>query len=370
MQIEIVDDGSGLDDLASEWADLRRRSVDNHYGPSIDAARDAWRYLAGQGAFRLRIVVGRHSGRMVLAWPLLIHRRLAWRQATWLGVRNEYRDVLVEQAPQRPEWIEAAWHVVKSRLGVDLVSCPCVRDDAAAFTILDREASAAVRRDTTLFLPVGQWPDWEGYFPTLSRKFRRDQERRERRLAERGDVVFEFVDDAAGIDRSLRWMFARKKAWARRMHLRENYSDDYRHYLNAVSRHALSSGTLLFGILRLNDDILAAVLGLARSSHMTMVLTSYDRAWMSFGPGRLLIERMLRWAFERKLTVVDFGIGTETYKYTLTAHEAPLSSYLVPCTRWGAAYVTWYRSPLRDLLKGAYRRMPVRIQRAVRADSP
>ena len=241
----------------------------------------------------------------------------------------------------------AAWQAAKSGLGADLIWCPAVRDAAVAKEIFDQERSALIRRDPTLNLPIERWPSCDAFRQELRRKFVDDQDRRLRRLLEQGNISFRQLDETHEIERTLHWMFRHKTAWAKRMAVRTHFTEHYRRYLSAICEDALAAGNLLFGVLTMDNEIIAAEIDIIDGPRLEMLIGAYDRDWKSFGPGSLLFERMLAWAFERNLAVVDFRIGAERYKRNFPAEEAWLCSYLVPCTVKGWRVVAWRRLALR-----------------------
>ena len=80
----------------------------------------------------------------------------------------------------------------------------------------------------------------------------------------------------------------------------------------------------------------------------------------------MLLEEMVKLAFERRLSRVDFRIGLEPYKREYSVDEIQMSTYVVPCSRWGACYTAWLRSPLRPAIRSGYRVLPTAVQDAMR----
>lgn len=367
--IEILDGKNALDALEPEWTELCGRAAEHHCSQTIYWARHAWTYVSRHGGCRLRVVVGREQGRLVLVWPLVIRNHLAWRQADWLGSGNEYRDVLVDRDLAHSEWIDAAWRVITGRLGVDLVRCPAIRPEAAVASLLRQQAAAAVWQAPALYIPIDQWPDWQTASRGMNSKLRRELRRRRRRLSERGHVIFRALDDLAQVERAVSWLIAQKRAWAQRktMRIGRLQSSAYEHFLTGVARDALRVGHLLLGVLELDGKILAAQLSFVAGSRMELYMISYDREWKSYGPGLLLLNEMIALSFEEQLRTVDFRTGLEAFKHNFLSEQTGTNEYIVPCSRWGACYVVWRRSPLRAAIKSGYRALPTAVQGALKS---
>lgn len=370
LQIEIVRGDEALDVLKSEWMELSTRAREHFCSQTFYWASHAWKHAVARGDCRLSILTGRDQGRLVLVWPFVLRRHLAWQEAEWLGATYEYRDVLVERSPVAGRWIDEAWGFLKTELGADLVSCPSIRPDAAVFPLLNKEASAVRRHWPILFIAADRWPDWDSYRQSLRAKFRRDQQRRRRRLAERGRVALEIAESGEQVDRLMGWLFAQKRAWAlrHRLYLPWLESGAYEDFLHAAARDALGSDELWLGALKVNDQILAVQLAFVCRSRMELYMITYDRAWRSYGPGRLMLEEAVKWAFDNKISVVDFRTGLEPFKYGFANDETWRTDHLVPCGRWGACYVAWRRSVVRGVIARMHAALPAGVRRVLTVD--
>lgn len=367
LTFEIFEGREGLDGLEVEWTALCGRAAAHHCSQTFYWAVHAWAYAARRGGCRLRILVGRDQGRLVLVWPLVVRSHGPWRLADCLGSTYEYRDVLVEQNPASREWIDAAWRVIAARLGVDLVRCVSIRPDAAVSSLLKEQAAAAVWRSPTLFIPIERWPNWQIASQGMTAKSRRELRRCRRRLSDCGQVTIQVLDDQEEVERALTWLFVHKRAWARRKGVRIDWlqSEAYQTFLTGIAKDALRAGHLLFGVLKLDGKILAALLSFVAGSRMELYMMSYDREWGSYGPGRLLLNEMINLAFERRFRAVDFRSGLESFKRDFMTDKARWNNYMVPCSRWGACYTAWLRSLLRAAIKSGYQALPAAVQDAM-----
>lgn len=355
MEIILQSGDDAIEVLAGEWRDLHHRIENSPDRQSVERTRHAWRFFTESGDCELKIVVGRVDGRVVLIWPFVLDRPPGRAVGSWLGIEFDYRDVIAEPGIDRMARIKAAWQEAKAKLDADLIWCPAVRDSAVARDIFDQERAALVRCDPVLNLFIQGWPGWESFRQDLPRKFVREQDRRLRRMSQRGQISFRLIDEADAIDDALRWMFRHKSAWATRSAVYTRYTEPYRRYLAAICTDALASEKLLFGVLTLDNRIISAEIDIMEGSQLEMVFSAYDREWKSFGPGLLLFDQMLAWAFERNVTLVDFRIGAERYKRNYPVDQASLNSYLVPCTPRGRRIIAWRRMDLANRAKKAVR---------------
>ena len=88
-------------------------------------------------------------------------------------------------------------------------------------------------------------------------------------------------------------------------------------------------------------------------------------------PARLLLERLVRWCFDRGLAEFDFMPGDQEYKAQWSDGELPVIDHHVPIGVIGRAKLAWHVSGLATLarhpgLRALYQRLPPSIRRRLR----
>jgi CelD/BcsL family acetyltransferase involved in cellulose biosynthesis len=156
------------------------------------------------------------------------------------------------------------------------------------------------------------------------------------------------------------WLLARKMLWFERTETNEFWFRNVEHhdFLKAMAFDAHSSGTLRLARLRVDSKTIAAKLGFLHKGRFDVLVSAYDRDWLSYGPSQILTEECLEWSFRNNVRVFDFRIGDESYKYVWANRQAAIGVHLIPCTRRGRLYVAWFGSSLRGGLKKAFRKVP------------
>jgi len=369
----IVADEQEFRSLEPEWRDLfervRRR---NHY-QSFDWTWRIWEHIARARRQKLFVVVGRRAGKVVLIWPLVRYRKLLSRTAEWIGGEHSYyNDVLVEDAPEAAEWLEAAWSHVTKRL--DFMWLSHVRDDAALVPCLERAAGVVRNVEAAPYVEWSDWSDWEAYWRERSKNLRKDLGRRRRRLEEQGDVGFSVVTSPDEVGATLEWMLELKADWMRSKGLRMQDggvdSADVQGLYRAAVADACASGNLCLVTLTLNGNTLAAEMGVQFEGEHFGVMAVYDPAWEKFSPGALLMKDLLQWTLEDNGKIYDFMPVGESYKYLWAPKEAKVTTYLIPCSRRGRALVAWRRSRLGATVRRLLRLRPADLPRILRNRFP
>lgn len=358
IDFEIVERPERLAALEPEWRALYARLPSPSYALSFDWIWTGWECIARPRGRRLFIVVGRQDGRPVLIWPLVVHRRGPVHQAQWLGSEtSEYRDVLVEPGPAAAAWLDAAWALVRAQSGADILYAHYVRDDAALAPLLARQKEARREPESAPFVAWARWPDWQSYADTIPSKTRRDQRRRRRRLAERGESILSVSRSAERTRAVVRWTIDRKIDWFHRQGIAVHWFEaaDHLAFLERIAARAEKSGTLFLGTLDLDGVPIAAEFGFVCGGRLESWLGAFDPAWAALSPGRLLQEDVLQWSFEQGHQVLDLRpSGKFEYKRLWAPEEMPVASYVVPFSAAGRLYARWLDSTVRERLKTAY----------------
>ena len=365
----IVADEQEFRSLEPEWRDLFRRLKGRNYFQTFDWNWRSWEHVARRRRQTLFVVVGKRAGKVVLIWPLVRFRRLLLRSAEWIGGEFAYcHDVLVEDAPEAGEWLEAAWGYVLER--VDYMWLNHMTDDAALVPFLRRVAGVVREVEAAPYIDWSEWSDWEAYWRKRSRNLRGDVGRRRRRLAEQGEVAFEPVTSAPEIRKTLDWILEHKAAWMKRKGLRiQDEGVDTagtQEFYRAYVADACASDNLRLFRLTLDGNILAAEMGILFEGVFVYEIGAYDPDWEKFAAGKVLMADLVRWTLENDCTVFDFMPYGESYKYLWAPKEANNTTYLVPCSLRGRILVAWRRSRLGATMRRLVRLRPADFSRILR----
>lgn len=164
------------------------------------------------------------------------------------------------------------------------------------------------------------YPNWhervagmtsEDFLSTRSRDFRRSIRRRERRLAERGDVSFEMITEPQRVDDALT---AYRRVFAMRApHLQEEPLPPA--YVPGSMHAAARVGALRYGMVHVAGEPAAYQYCVVSGGVAFFIRTGYDTRFRKLGVGKHVIFGVLAHVLdEDHVDVVDFGIGDHEYK--------------------------------------------------------
>jgi CelD/BcsL family acetyltransferase involved in cellulose biosynthesis len=168
----------------------------------------------------------------------------------------------------------------------------------------------ALERDAKILVEF-QSEDWRDYQQgCLGAKFRRELKREERRLGEVGRVTLRREKDPRLVMAALgRLHIIRSAQRGRRSVFGQPVS-----FINAHVRQAARDGYLASYQLLLDDQPVAALLAFEKDARAWMTHIAFDPTYHTYGPGMLLIHRMLEDQLDHGLRIFDFGMGDGAFK--------------------------------------------------------
>jgi CelD/BcsL family acetyltransferase involved in cellulose biosynthesis len=283
---------------------------------------------------------------MVLVWPFVIVRRRFWSMLCPLGSEtNVYSDVLVENNPKADLWVARAWQKLRLTCSSDIISLPFVRVNSRLDRIVSKERPLDVWERSVSGVNWEGNQKWDSYYQSLDRNFRYSLRSRRRRLTENGNLTFDAVTNHEQFSPILDWLFSHKTEWLIRTKHRSpwNNTELYKEFLLKVASERGGIGKIILFVLKFDGQTIAAVLARISKFDVEAVVAAFDRTYNKYGPGQLLYEDILKWAFERRLEF-DFRVGDEVYKRNWTNRESKVIAYRFSNSIWGEVFSLASRS--------------------------
>ncbi len=176
--------------------------------------------------------------------------------------------------------------------------------------------------------PTIMWEDfadWDAFIQHVkqrkSKKFWKDSNRRRRKLEEEvGPLEFILGDDRPEI-------LATCMAWKSEQYRNSGEFDDFAHEEHIrLFQELADRGLLMVSSLSSAQGPIAIDLNLYYEGRLYSWIASYDRAYSTYAPGRLLLLEALEESFKRGHKEFDFLIGNEPYKWIYATHARLISS--------------------------------------------
>ncbi|HWU56281.1 MAG TPA: GNAT family N-acetyltransferase, partial [Rhizomicrobium sp.] len=264
IQFSVVRDDAGFRGLETDWRGLSQAVDPTHFFQSFDWCWHAWQCLASKAGRRLRILVGRADGQVVLILPLMV----AGPFLRVLGSELfEFHDALVLPGPDRDGWLREALQAAE-RLGGAALLLRDVRQDGDLSGFLHQQKGAGRSRvaGKTSFIQLGDFDGWQSYFETLPKQLKSDQRRQWRRLGELPDPGrFEILENPSEQLELLHWLHVEKAKWLEGQKGMTGGglfgSEGYRDFLLTVVPVLAAQGQVMMCRIVSGGEILAGLLG-------------------------------------------------------------------------------------------------------------
>ena len=271
-------------------------------------------------AARLAVGVVRRDGRLAAVLPLALSgdtgRSLTSAQTPQFGL-------VTDDA-------ELAGHVIGAftGLGISRLVLSYVDRDDPLVGALRRQSTARGQRLVERVMLRSPFVRVDGtlddYRSRLSSSFRADLRRRDRRLAERGDVKFEVCGGSDGLEEMLAqgWLLE-AAGWKGALGTAVAAHPSTRRFYAEIARRAAARDRLRLYFLRLDRSPIAFYFGLEQQRILYLLKGGFDPAYARFSPGMLLMERLIARAFEGGLDRIELLGGNEPHKlrWTSSSHE-------------------------------------------------
>jgi len=350
IELEIVRDSDALIGLRDDWQRLWEATVRDFYVLSFPVVWRFWTQVFEPSGCELRVVVGRLGGRVALIWPQYVRGKRIyglWREARWLGRDPlDYGEVLVEPSAGSETWIEAALRYSIAQAGADFMFLESVREDAKARPVVERLCTWKQADDPAPFLRLGSISEGATLEKHIPKRFRGSMNRRARRLAEIGEVRFDFTREPDQLEDMVKWMNDRKWEWVdeRGVVHPHGLEDEHASSLIDTIRDGAAAGHVLVGRLTLDDKLLAASVSFLSNNRLYYDYGSFDLRWAKYSPGSLLLRETIRWAVDNGIQVFDFAPGADHYKTKWSDGDVGITDYFIACTLLGRVYLVLRRS--------------------------
>lgn len=318
--------------LEAEW----RALFDAAERPST-YQRHRWLRLGWELAWRsplnrLRVILIRDaSGQLVMAGAFVIYfYRLVPTVAFLNSGTPQSEDVLWRPSP---DTAAQAALLLDTLVGVSglapMLRVLRIRDDSPfKAAAISRGLRRTVKEKlASPYLRLGDHPDYESYFETLSHNIRVDHRRRLRRLDEMPGFAYRHETGEAARE-ALRWSFDTKREWLikRGRSARWLTNGQIDRFLLAYLDGSDDVPETWVATFRVGDRIIASTISFIERDQVIFCKIAHDPDYGKHSPGRTLTLREIEQAYGRGLAEFDFGQGTVEWKRRLTNSERLVTS--------------------------------------------
>lgn len=324
-QSQWIENPSEFGMLSEAWDAALRRSGDDNPFLLSEFVLTWWKYF-GNG-LRLRILVIRNGDTIVGGLPLLCDQGglltfpggIAANYTEWLAMQDQHRlwPILLEALAERTDW---------QRLRLPRYRASRLTTDRDVLRQAARERGLlcdVLETDQTYLIMLSDGS--RGCFQRLPRKLRTSLRRSERELARFGPISLRSSD---------RWETVRDwfslycqfsvRAFQQRKQESAFEDDHYRMFVRDFLEQACRNHYIDANVLTVGERIIAMHFGYAIRDHLNYVFTTFDSEFARWGPGHLLIYRLVQLAEQRRNPLIDLFTGEQLYKRQWSNRKEPV----------------------------------------------
>lgn len=341
---------ASLDDARAEWETLA--ALDGNIFTTFDWASAWWTDLRAEASLLLagcRRLDGSTAGIL----PLIVRREGRLRVVRLLGHGPADQLAPLCAPADRQDVADALRRFLMTGGAGDLFLGDWMPADAGWASML---GATTLLREANPVLSIGG-VEWEQFLAGRSSNFRQQVRRRERHLAERGDLRFRLATDSATLGSDLETLFrlhdARWKASGSSV-----FAGRQREFHRAFATAAFERGWLRLWLLELDGQPLAAWYGFRCGGAEWYYQSGRDPAAGADAVGFVLLCHTIREAMNDGMSEYRMLRGHEGYKARFADRDPGLESVGLGITPRGRAALLERRT--RPVIGGALRRLRAR----------
>lgn len=317
-----------------KWTDVLNLSEENHIFQTYEYTSTWWKHFGqNQKNRKLLLLVVEDSGDIVAIAPLMITMLPFINKAVIQFVGTDicdYMDFIINSKNYENYLLKIIEYLSTLRfLEIDLKYVP---DGSKLLQNIDSSSesiSGKIRQvDASPYINLQK--SWTGIVEGLKKKLKGEISRNEKRMREKGNLVFKCYTRELPPNKILNYYFdLHIKKWR---DYSQKYSQfQYKHWRDFITNLSLSisdRGWLDISYLELNKKMAACHFGFRYNDRFYYYMPTFDPALADYSPAKILIMRIMEQSHNTGLKEFDFLRGMEPYKLAWTKLARPIYNVL------------------------------------------
>jgi CelD/BcsL family acetyltransferase involved in cellulose biosynthesis len=255
----------------------------------------------------------------------------------------------------RSDILERMWRVLCDPSRWDVIRLHHLPEGSptlsAALAVARERGWRALVRETFLtpwrpLCPPAPWD--EG----LTRKFKSNLRRRERRLGELGALRCDIARGGRTLQLALESFYELEaRGWKGHSRSAVAQRPPVKRFYDRLVERAAADGGVWIPVLTLSDTPIAAQVLRISGRTMFGLKTAYDEAYARYGPGQVLTSRVIRYGLDHGMEALDLMAGNATYKADWARRFLAHHELLLFAPSLAGRYAYWVRYGVREQVK-------------------
>lgn len=327
MQVSVICDRDGLLSLAGEWTSLLAKSTSDAISLTPEWIIAWWDNFGAEN--RMHLVAVRHGGRLVGVAPMMeavtSYRHVHIRKITMMANGHSPATGFITDRDRDAEVKSAILGHLDALPGVDMIEFPHLDDNGSACgPVIDYIKKMGLRYGIkrgleSPYIPIDT--DWETFFRTRHRKFKKAIRNKINRADKSGDISVEKVTVMSAADPAVEEMFSISgKSWKKEAGTDLASDGNARGFYRSLCDALGPRGVISIWLLRQGPTPIAFEFHLTYNGVVYPLRADYDESRASLSPGSVLEYRIVKSLFEESGAREYYSCG-HTYMYLLNWSE-------------------------------------------------
>jgi len=334
MELSVITEEEEFLSMGSEWNHLLSKSNPNEFFSTHEWLSTWWRHF-GKGKDLFIITV--REGKEILALAPFMTTRLPLlrrRKIEFLGTGlSDYLDFIIMD--KREKCLAAVFDWLLRRRDWAMIDLRCMKEESPNTELLinaleRRNCLVEVKHDCYC-LRVETEGDWEDYhYNSMTRNLRHDLRRRKNGLRRLGQVSVERYVVPDRIREVMELFFQAHINQLKAMRKCSLFEDQsMRRFYRSLVANLAGKNMLDFTALTIEGKPIGYYVDFLYNDKLYTYSTTYEMDFAKYSPGKLLLEALIKRAFDAGLREVDLMRGEESYKYLWTNKRRKLIAIAV-----------------------------------------
>jgi CelD/BcsL family acetyltransferase involved in cellulose biosynthesis len=308
----------------------------------------------------LTILAGRHNGKLVFIFPLMVTKLHGLKALQWLTEPiGQYGDVLCAEGQDAQQWMAQSLTFLRNAKKFDLLRLRHVRAESLAAPFVQAQMIDAKYYERAPYLDLTLFKSEQDYDGRYSSEQRKRRKKIRKKLEDLGTVSFNKLDAAASkiaVEESI----SEKNAWLAERGRYNRIMGCQRHidFLKSLAEANSTDFEMVTSELRTNDLPVSWEIAFRyRGTHFAYI-TSHLNKHTNLSPGRLHMDLSQRAALSAGLQKFDLMVPYDQHKESWSSAMVDTNDYYVGLSAIGSAYGNIYLRSLRPLIRSLYYKTP------------
>ena len=273
------------------------------------------------------IIIKNNLGEIVCIFPLVRKQYLFWTVFGFISnVDSDKNDILIKSGYE-----DYSFSLLEDFLDRNFFLLKNLTKESvfykSIFRLDGKQKSYFQKDNISPYIDINS--NWDDFKKNIKKKLFNDSKRQWKKLAEIGSLKIERATNKSEIKSFIDCLDQFKNDRAYNSLIAKNIFSKrgMKKFICDISEQFLKTNNLSLIVLKMSNLVLAVHLAFFHNNQYLYYLPSFNSEYKKYSPGRLLLEKSIEYAIDRKYKKFDFLNGDEAYKYNYSNNVTEIYNY-------------------------------------------